>query len=74
MVQIEEKNAVDAGASARLFDAEVGHFGPTRKGGTLNPLRSVAISSLGATQIGRLRLAGTDFLSRAVQSSIESRP
>ena len=32
MVDIKEKNAGDAKASARLFDDEIGHFDPTREG------------------------------------------
>jgi len=74
MAQFKEINAVDAGASARLVDAEMGHFGPTLSGGAINRFHGVEISSLGTAQIGRFRLVGGDFLCRAVQFPIESRP
>ena len=74
MVQYKKKSAVDAGTSASIFDAVVGHFGPTLQGAVARSLRSVEISSLGATQVDLFRLADVKAPLRADQFLIECRP
>lgn len=56
MVWIKKKEAGDTFVSARLFDAEPGHFGPTGTGSAKIHQIVVEISSLLLVQLGRFRL------------------
>lgn len=71
MVWFKEKNASDALASARLFDAEAGHFDPTLKGSAKLRQFVVEISSFAGSKLRQFRLNLSKFDCCAVQLSIE---
>ena len=74
MVQLEQINAGDVYSSARLFDAEVGHFGPTLRAAQKCCPNIVENSSLGAAQIDHFRLVDATLLCCTAAFLIESRP
>jgi len=74
MVWLKEKNVGDAIASARLFDAETGHFDPTRMGNAQFHRLVVEISSFARSKLRQFRLNSEKLISCAVQLPIQSRP
>ncbi len=74
MVQFKKKNAGDVHPSARLFDAEMGHFNPILMGSATISPHIVENSSLGAAQIDHFRLVDAKLLCCTAAFLIESRP
>ena len=74
MICIKEKNAGNAIAFTRLFDAETGHIAPILEDSTQFPRIVVEISSFTGSKLRQLRLNSENLGSCAVQFPISFRP